>query len=79
MQFRNSHAFGPQAFPRLSRENGIIEKREKWRQATRATGDEAASQRSFQLPVQPIRLAGGKEENQTDDPKLKAFSTWDNQ
>ena len=75
MQFRNPHAFGPQAFPRLSREKGIIEKREKWRQATRATGDEVASQRSFQLPVQPIRLAGGKEENQTDDPKLKAFST----
>ena len=63
----------------ISRENGIIEKREKWRQATRATGDEAASQRSFQLLVRPIRLAGGKEENQTDDPKLRAFSTWDNQ
>ena len=38
MQFRNPHTFGPQAFPRLSRENGIIEKREKWRQATQATG-----------------------------------------
>ena len=63
----------------LSRENGIIEKREKWRQATRATGDEAASQTSFQLLVRPIRLAGGKEENKTDDAKLRAFSTWDNQ
>ena len=78
MQFRNPHTFGPQAFPRLGRENGIIEKRE-WRQATRATRDEAASQTSFQLLVRPIRLAGGKEENQTDDPKLRAFSTWDNQ
>ena len=38
-----------QAFPRLSRENETIEKREKWRPATRATGDEAASQTSFQL------------------------------
>ena len=38
MQFRNPHTFGPQAFPTLSRENGIIEKREKWRQATQATG-----------------------------------------
>ena len=79
MQFRNPHTFGPQAFPRLIRENGIIEKREKWRQATQATGDEAASQTPFQLLVRPIRLARGKEENQIDDPKLRAFSTWDNQ
>ena len=47
MQFRNSHTFGPQALPRLIRENGIIEKREKWRQATQATGDEAASQNTI--------------------------------
>ena len=66
-------------FPRLSRENRTIEKREKWRQATRTTGDEAASQTSFQLLVRAIRLAGGKEENRTDDAKLRAFCTWDNQ
>ena len=37
--------------------------------------DEAASQTSFQLLVGPIRLAGGKEENKTDDAKLRAVST----
>ena len=41
----------------------------------RATGDEASSQTSFQLLVRPIRLAGGKEENKTDDAKLRAVST----
>ena len=65
----------PHAFPRLSRENRTIEKREKCREATRAAGDEAASQKSFQLLVRPIRLAGGKEENKTDDAKLRAVST----
>ena len=55
MQFRNPHTFGPlksafsTGFPRLSRENRTIEKREKWRPATRATGDETATQTSFQL------------------------------
>ena len=84
MQFRNPHTFGPlksafsTGFPRLSSENRTIEKREKWRQATRTTGDEVASQTSFQLLMWTIRLAGEKEENQTDDPKLRAFSTWDN-
>ena len=79
MQFTNPHTFGPQVFLRLSRENGIIEKREKWRQATRTTGDEVASQKSSQLLLRPIRLAGGKEENKTDDAKLRALCTWDNQ
>ena len=41
----------------------------------RATGDEAASQTSFQLLVGPIHLAGGKEKNKTDDAKLRAVST----
>ena len=55
-----------------------MEKREKWRQATRTTGDEVASQKSSQLLLRPIRLAGGKEENKTDDAKLRALCTWDN-
>ena len=81
MQFRNPHTFGPlksvfsTGFPRLSKENGTIEKREKWRQGTRATGDEAASQISSQLPVGPIRLAGEKEENKINDLKLRAIFT----
>ena len=69
----------PQDFPRLSSKNRTIEKREKWRQATLATGDEATSQTSSQLLVRPIRLAGGREENKTDDDKLRAFCSWDNQ
>ena len=78
MQFRNPHTFGPlksaffTGFPRLSKENGTIENRQKWRQGTRATGDEAASQISSQLLIGPIRLAGGKEENKINDPKLRA-------
>ena len=70
----------PRPFPGLYRsENRTIEKRKKWRQATLATGDEGTSQRSSQLLVRPIRLAGGEEENKTDDAKLRAFRTWDNQ
>ena len=81
MQFRNPHIFGPlksafsTGFPKLSKENGTIEKREKWRQGTRVTGDEAASQIPSQLLVGPIRLAGGKEENKINDPKLRAVCT----
>ena len=57
----------PQAFKRLRREHGTIEKREKWRQASRGTGDEAA----------PTALWGWyakqdeKEENKTNDAKLR--------
>ena len=43
------------------------------------SGDEAASQTSSQLLVRPLRSAGGKEENKTDDAKLRAFCAWDNQ
>ena len=57
----------PQAFKRLQREHGTIEKREKWRQASRRTGDEAA----------PTALCGWyakqdeKEENKTNDATLR--------
>ena len=42
-------------------------------EASNATGDESSSQTSSQLFVRPIRLAGGKEENKTEDDKLRPF------
>ena len=59
----------PQAFKRPQREHGTIEKREKWRQASRRIGDEAA----------PTALCGWyakqdeKEENKSGNPFLSFF------
>ena len=73
MQFRNPHTFGPlkSAFFTEARE----------REASNAS-DWGRGSFTNVIPtvyVRPIRLAGGKEENKTDDAKLSAFYTWDNQ
>lgn len=53
----------PQAFKRLQREHGTIKKREKWRQASRRTGDEAA----------PTALCGwcAKQDEKEDDATVR--------
>ena len=59
----------PQALERNNREAGEME-------ASNASDwGRGSFTNIIQLLVRPIRLAGGKEENKTDDAKLRAVST----